>query len=116
MKRLGILLLSTLLLVPVPALAQAPQPQSGARTRNTVVTLGISTAAVLLPADPNRLSGLCVNTGTITVFLGADLTVTTANGIPLQVGQSLALDRAPAVGLFGIASAAGEIRCFEELR
>lgn len=70
-----------------------------------------TSATLLLSRDFNRRTALVhVPTGGSTVYIGGD-DVTTANGIPLEAGQTLALgqgdttDQSPRYAYYGIVAA-----------
>lgn len=67
-------------------------------------TVGLS-AAILLPADPNRKVSNFYNDGTDVIYVG-DATVTVANGMPVQVGESKAYRNASA--LYAISATASQ--------
>jgi hypothetical protein len=72
-----------------------------------------NTAALVLAANPERQGALIYNNGSQTVYLGKDATVTTANGMPLPSGASLADDRSADAYWAIVASGTGDLRIIE---
>lgn len=59
----------------------------GTNTTTTVQPTG--TATLIVNVNANRTNLLIYNAGSVTVFIGKSSSVTTSNGIPLQVNASL---------------------------
>lgn len=53
---------------------------------NAAVEVGTSAVAVAA-ANPQRVSALVVNNGTVPIYVGYSSSVTTSDGIPVAVGQ-----------------------------
>jgi hypothetical protein len=55
-------------------------------TKTIAATAG---GTLILSANPQRIGLILVNTGTETVYIGHDTSLTTANGIPLKTDMNL---------------------------
>lgn len=88
---------------------------NGTTITNTAHTVGTS-AAELLAADSTRRSVLIKNMDTTnSIFVGADNTVTTANGFEIEAGQAIAMDKAPQAAIHAIGAAASiDVRTLQE--
>lgn len=85
---------------------------TGTITPNSVT---VSTGATLLPATAlsDRIGIILHNLGSNTVYLG-NAAVTSANGLPLESGEKLALDIGNTALLYGIVSTGtSEVRILE---
>lgn len=56
---------------------------------NTVTVASTAGGTLIIAANPQRIGLIIVNTGTQTVYLGHDTSLTTANGIPLKTDMNL---------------------------
>jgi hypothetical protein len=84
------------------------------------VTVG-NTATLIVDANCQRLGILIVNTGTPTVYIGQDSSVTALNGIPLPTNANLTEDNGGTKmycgPIWGItASSASDVRYWERSR
>jgi hypothetical protein len=83
------------------------QAQTSAVPFDTLQVSVLSTATALAPANGNRTGLLLTNPGTVGVYIGNSLSVTTANGAFLPGGGSISLPtRAP---VFAISSGATQV-------
>lgn len=89
-------------------------PTSQSQNTTTFSTAAPTNAAAsILAANADRERALIYNNGSVTVYLGKDNTVTTANGFPLLPGASLEDDRTSGAW-FGITAAGtGDLRIME---
>jgi hypothetical protein len=83
------------------------------------VTVG-SSATKIVGANPQRISLIIVNTGTPTVFIGQDNSVTTSNGIPLKTDMNLTEDsggqKVYCGDIWGICASSSDVRWWERAR
>ena len=85
-------------------------------------TVTITTSATkIVTANPNRQSLILANTGTGTVYLGPDNTVTTANGTPLLQDGTLTEDDGGSRMFMGdvwgvVATGTSDLRYWERIR
>jgi hypothetical protein len=93
-------------------------PFNNVPTYNTV-TVGAS-ATLIVGANPQRISLIIVNTGTPTVYIGQDASVTTSNGIPLLTNGNLTEDsggqKVYCGPIYGICSSTSDVRFWERQR
>lgn len=86
----------------------------------STVTL-TNAATVIVAANPQRLSLIITNTGTPTVYIGQDASVTAANGVPLLTNATLTEDSGGTKmycgPIYGItASSTADVRYWERIR
>ena len=85
-------------------------------------TVTVTTSATLIVANnTQRQSILVTNTGTGTVYLGPDSSVTTSNGMPLVTNGTYAEDSGGTRMFLGdiygiVASGTSDVRYWEEVR
>lgn len=79
-------------------------------------TLAVTSSAVSLTASPleNRRALVIYNAGPSTLYIGSS-TVTTANGMPIAVGEKIAFDiqGTPNVEIYGVSDASSDVRIME---
>lgn len=86
----------------------------------TTVTV-TNAATLIVAANTQRLSLIVVNTGTPTVYIGQDESVTAANGVPIKTDGNLTEDNGGTKmycgPIYGItASATSDVRYWERTR
>lgn len=82
-------------------------------TLATAVTAGVIALPLPAAALANRRAIVVYNNGSVPIYIG-DALVTTATGIPLAVGQSIALNVGPGALVYAISgSATQNVRCLE---
>jgi len=87
-----------------------PQNQ---HTKTMSAAAPTNSAASVLAANTDRKTAVIFNNGSVTVYLGKDGTVSTANGLPLAPGSTLE-DTDTQDAWFGItASGTGDLRIVE---
>lgn len=88
----------------------------GTSLANAAHTVGTS-AAELLAASSTRNNILIKNRdATNSIYIGADNTVTTANGFEIEAGQGITIDKSPEAAIWAIGAAVGlDVRTLEEL-
>jgi hypothetical protein len=72
-----------------------------------------TSATLVLAANTSRKTATIYNNGSVTVYLGKDATVTTANGLPLPVGATLEDDSTTSAWYGITASGTGDLRIVE---
>lgn len=90
--------------VEAPPTKQIVTTSIGSIITDSAVTVGL--AAGLIVAASSRQSVLITNNGTAKIFIGAG-TVTLASGTPLDIGQSISIDKTTAA-IYGISGTAGQ--------
>lgn len=85
-----------------------------ASSSHAAVTVNDS-ADQILGVNSARRGATIVNNGSVVVYLGKSASVTTANGIPLAVGQSFTINAGEYLGaVFGVtASGSADVRYWE---
>ena len=84
-----------------------------AKSTPTAVSIGATAVGQVLAANPRRVSAtIANNSGTITLFIGSDATVTTGNGMPIPPGGTFT-DDASTDAWYGVAASAVDVRVIE---
>jgi hypothetical protein len=87
-------------------------------TYNTITVTNAAT--VIVGANSQRLSLIITNTGTPTVYIGQDASVTTANGVPLITNATLTEDSGGTKmycgPIYGICASTSDVRYWERIR
>lgn len=92
----------------VPSGGGAGTSKSAPKT--VTVTTGATSIQVL---NANRNSIAIANEGSVTVFVGVDSSVTTANGFPIPAGGSLSDDQSTDAWFGIVASGTADVRVIE---
>lgn len=76
--------------------------------------VSVNTTAILLPSVPlsKRQTIAISNNGTAPIFIGGP-NVTTVTGTPVTNGGSISLNAGPGVAIYGISTAAQDVRVLE---
>ena len=83
------------------------------RLVNTAISVGTTAIALPTTAANGRITMSVHNAGSVIVYVGG-ASVTTANGLPLEVGEKLAFDLDANVVLYGVvASGTADVRILE---
>jgi hypothetical protein len=79
-----------------------------------------NSATEIVGANPQRLSLILTNTGSPTVYIGQDTSVTTSNGVPLKTDGTLTEDSGGTKmycgPIYGICDSSSDVRYWERVR
>ena len=87
----------------------------------TVTVAATSGGTLIIAPNPQRLGVIITNTGTQTVYIGQDTTLTAANGVPLKQDSTLTEDNGGTKmycgPIYGItATSTSDVRVWERTR